>query len=88
MNILLTGGAGYIGSHAAVVLTEAGHQVVILDSFCNSHRSVLERLAKVLGKAVPCVEAVIQDVIVANRITSDLSDVLEKIYIHEIFGKD
>jgi UDP-glucose 4-epimerase len=61
MNILLTGGAGYIGSHAAVVLAEACHQVVILDSFYNSHRSVLERLAKILGKNIPCVEGDVRD---------------------------
>ncbi|MBT8588795.1 UDP-glucose 4-epimerase GalE [Polynucleobacter paneuropaeus] len=57
MNILLTGGAGYIGSHTAVVLSQAGHEVVLLDNFCNSSPSVLERLQKILGKALPCVEA-------------------------------
>ena len=61
MNILLTGGAGYIGSHAAVVLTEAGHQVVILDNFCNSHRGVLDRLAKLLAKTIPCIDGDIRD---------------------------
>jgi UDP-glucose 4-epimerase len=71
MNILLTGGAGYIGSHAAVVLTEAGHQVVILDNFCNSHRSVLERLAKILGKAVPCVEGDIRDTALVKKVLKD-----------------
>jgi UDP-glucose 4-epimerase len=71
MNILLTGGAGYIGSHAAVVLTEAGHQVVILDNFCNSHRSVLERLDKILGKAVPCVEGDIRDTILVKKVLKD-----------------
>jgi UDP-glucose 4-epimerase len=71
MNILLTGGAGYIGSHAAVVLTEAGHQVVILDNFCNSHRSVLERLAKILGKTVPCVEGDVRDTILVKKVLKD-----------------
>lgn len=71
MNILLTGGAGYIGSHAAVVLTEAGHQVVILDNFCNSQRSVLERLAKILGKAVPCVEGDIRDTVLVKKVLKD-----------------
>jgi UDP-glucose 4-epimerase len=71
MNILLTGGAGYIGSHAAVVLTEAGNQVVILDNFCNSQRSVLERLAKILGKAVPCVEGDIRDTILVKKVLKD-----------------
>jgi UDP-glucose 4-epimerase len=71
MNILLTGGAGYIGSHAAVVLTEAGHQVVILDNFCNSHRSVLERLAKILGKVVSCVEGDIRDTALVKKVLKD-----------------
>ena len=71
MNILLTGGAGYIGSHAAVVLTEAGHQVVILDNFCNSQRSVLERLAKILGKAVPSVERDIRDTALIKKTLKD-----------------
>ncbi len=68
MNILLTGGAGYIGSHAAVVLTEAGHQVVILDNFCNSQLSVLERLAKILGKPVPFVEGDTRDTELVRKI--------------------
>ena len=71
MNILLTGGAGYIGSHAAVVLSEAGHQVVILDNFSNSHRVVLERLAEILGKAVPCVEGDIRDTALVKRVLQD-----------------
>jgi UDP-glucose 4-epimerase len=71
MNILLTGGAGYIGSHAAVVLTEAGFQVVILDNFCNSQHSVLERLAKILGKAVPCVEGDIRDTTLVKKVLKD-----------------
>jgi UDP-glucose 4-epimerase len=57
VNILLTGGAGYIGSHTAVVLSQAGHEVVLLDNFCNSNPSVLERLQKILGKALPCIPA-------------------------------
>jgi UDP-glucose 4-epimerase len=71
MNILLTGGAGYIGSHAAVVLSEAGHQVIILDNFCNSHRSVLECLAKILGKAVPCVEGDVRDTELVRKVLQD-----------------
>jgi UDP-glucose 4-epimerase len=57
VNILLTGGAGYIGSHTAVVLSQAGHEVVLLDNFCNSNPSVLERLQNILGKSLPCIEA-------------------------------
>jgi UDP-glucose 4-epimerase len=61
VNILLTGGAGYIGSHTAVVLSQAGHEVVLLDNFCNSSPNVLERLAKILGKSLPCIEGDVRD---------------------------
>jgi UDP-glucose 4-epimerase len=61
VNILLTGGAGYIGSHTSVVLSQAGHEVVLLDNFCNSKKSVLERLQKILGKVLPCVEGDVRD---------------------------
>jgi UDP-glucose 4-epimerase len=71
MNILLTGGAGYIGSHAAVVLTEAGHQVVILDNFCNSHRGVLDRLAKLLGKTLTCIDGDIRDTDLVQKALQD-----------------
>ena len=71
MNILLTGGTGYIGSHAAVVLTEAGHQVIILDNFSNSHRGVLDRLATILAKAVPCFEGDIRDTALVKKVLQD-----------------
>ncbi len=50
MNILLTGGTGYIGSHTAVELIEAGHNVVIIDNFYNSKESVLDRIRQITGK--------------------------------------
>jgi UDP-glucose 4-epimerase len=71
MNILLTGGAGYIGSHTAVVLSEAGYEVVLFDNFCNSRKSVLERLQKILGKALPCIEGDVRDTVMVNRILRD-----------------
>ena len=53
-SVLLTGGAGYIGSHTFVALVEAGLRPVILDDFSNSHPAVLERLAQLTGRHVPC----------------------------------
>lgn len=47
--ILLTGGAGYIGSHTVVALQEAGYRPIILDNFANSHPAVLDRLERILG---------------------------------------
>ncbi|MCL2494680.1 MAG: UDP-glucose 4-epimerase GalE [Oscillospiraceae bacterium] len=52
MRILVTGGAGYIGSHTCVALLEAGHGVVILDNLCNSDISVMDKIAA-LGGAEP-----------------------------------
>ncbi len=53
--ILLTGGAGYLGSHTCVALAQAGYQPVILDDFSNSDPVVLERLEQILGQPTPCV---------------------------------
>jgi len=53
MNILLTGGAGYIGSHTAVALVEAGLRPIVLDNFANSHPAVMERLERITGTAIP-----------------------------------
>ncbi|MCU0761505.1 MAG: UDP-glucose 4-epimerase GalE [Hydrogenophaga sp.] len=52
MNILLTGGAGYIGSHTCVALAQAGFHPVVLDNFSNSSPEVLARLEKILGRPV------------------------------------
>jgi UDP-glucose 4-epimerase len=71
VNILLTGGAGYIGSHTAVVLSQAGHEVVLLDNFCNSQKSVLERLQKILGMAMPCVEGDVRDTALVTKTLQD-----------------
>ena len=49
MAILITGGAGYIGSHTAVELLNAGKEIVILDNFYNSCREVLSRIKELSG---------------------------------------
>ncbi len=59
--ILVTGGAGYIGSHACVELLESGEQVVVFDNFSNSHRESLQRVEKICGKPVIAVEGDIHD---------------------------
>ena len=61
MRILLTGGAGFIGSHTAVEMTQAGHDVVIFDNFCNSDATVLDRLETILGKRLAFEEGDIRD---------------------------
>lgn len=50
MTILITGGTGFIGSHTAISLIEAGYNVVILDNLCNSSINILPRLKKSLAK--------------------------------------
>ena len=54
MKILLTGGAGFIGSHTYVELFNAGHEAVIVDNFYNASPRVLERLETITGKPVTC----------------------------------
>ena len=61
MAILVTGGAGYIGSHTVVELDKAGYEVVILDDFSNSSPEVLRRLTTITGKKFPFYEGSILD---------------------------
>ena len=52
MQILVTGGAGYIGSHVCVELIEAGHDVIVVDDFSNSKPEVLGYIKDITGKSV------------------------------------
>ena len=61
MKILLTGGAGYIGSHTAVELYSAGHEVVIVDSLVNSKEEAVRRTEKITGKNIPFYKADVRD---------------------------
>lgn len=61
MKVLLTGGTGYIGSHAAVALLDVGHEVVLYDNLCNSQRDVADRVASIAGKPVEFVQGDIRD---------------------------
>lgn len=49
MNILVTGGAGFIGSHTVVELLEKGYNVIIVDNFCNAKKSVIDRIETITG---------------------------------------
>lgn len=53
MNILLPGGAGYIGSHTALALLEAGHQVVVADNCCNGSEEAVRRVEGLTGHSIP-----------------------------------
>ena len=61
MKTLLTGGAGYIGSHTAVAMIEAGHEVVIVDNFYNSSPESIRRVGKIMKKRVSLYEADVAD---------------------------
>jgi UDP-glucose 4-epimerase len=61
LRVLLTGGAGYIGSHTAVECLAAGFEVVLLDNFSNSDREVLARLERITGRRLTCHEVDIRD---------------------------
>ncbi len=72
MAILVTGGAGYIGSHTVVELQSAGYEVVVLDNLSNSSVKSLERVEKITGKKVPFYEA----------------DILDRDALNDIFDKE
>ena len=61
MKILVTGGAGYIGSHTVVELLNAGHEVVVVDNLCNSSRKSLARVKRITGKEPAFYKADIRD---------------------------
>lgn len=61
MSVLVTGGAGYIGSHTTIELIEAGHEVIIVDDFSNSNPVVIERIEELSGKKVKFYEIDITD---------------------------
>ena len=69
--VLVTGGAGYIGSHVAVELLASGFNVVILDNFSNSSLRVFERIEKISGKRPRMIKGDVRDVNVVNAIFKD-----------------
>ena len=66
--ILVTGGAGYIGSHTCVALARAGLDFVLLDNFSNSERAVLQRLEKIVGRSIRIYEGDIRNRILLQSI--------------------
>ena len=60
-NILITGGAGYIGSHTAVELLNSGYEVIVYDNLCNSSKESLKRVEELTGKTVKFYEGDVRD---------------------------
>ena len=66
--ILVTGGTGYIGSHAVVALIAAGYDPIIIDNLSNSNASVLERIAKITGKRPPFYKIDLRDIAALDKV--------------------
>src|SRR3989338_7077294 len=68
MNILITGGTGYIGSHTCVALAKAGHYLVIIDNLNNSRADVIDRLTTLCGKRPVFVQGDVRDTATLDRL--------------------
>ena len=66
--ILVTGGAGYIGSHTVVELIDAGYDVVVVDNLSNSSKESLKRVEEITGKQVKFYENDIADMVAMDKI--------------------
>ncbi len=75
--VLVTGGAGYIGSHTCVALGEAGFDFVVFDNLCNSSQESLKRVSKIIGKRVDFVEGDIRN-------AKDLQKVFDTYHIDSV----
>ncbi|GGX36567.1 UDP-glucose 4-epimerase GalE [Undibacterium squillarum] len=78
MNILVTGGTGYIASHTCIALAEAGHVVTIVDNFSNSNPEVVDRIARITGHYPRLVYGDIND-------PPFLNELFQKIPLHAVF---
>ncbi len=76
--ILVTGGAGYIGSHTCIELIAAGYQPIVLDNLCNSSTIALERVTQITGHEIPFIEGDIRDPSILNHVfeTHDIHGVI------------
>jgi len=75
--VLVTGGAGYIGSHTAIELIDAGYEIVVYDNFSNSSDEAIKRVEKIVGKKIPLEEGDIRD-------SARLQEVFEKYEIDSV----
>lgn len=71
MKILVTGGAGYIGTHTCIELIKAGHEPVIVDNYCNSFPEAVKRVEKISGKKLAVYEADVRDRKALDKIFSE-----------------
>ncbi len=71
MKVLVTGGAGYIGSHTCVELLNEGYEVVVIDNLCNSNPRSLDRVRELTGKELAFYEGDVRDEALLRRIFAD-----------------
>jgi UDP-glucose 4-epimerase len=71
MQILITGGAGYIGSHTAVELLQAGHDIIVMDNLANSKQEALHRVQEITGKSVKFYQSDLRDCNALDQIFSE-----------------
>ena len=71
MKILVTGGAGYIGSHTCCELLDAGYEIVIIDNFSNSKPDTLDKIKKITGKDFKFYEGDVCDKKLLNKIFTE-----------------
>ena len=64
--VLVTGGAGYVGSHVVVALARAGYAPIVLDNFANSSATVLPRLKHLTGAELPLIAADVRSICLAD----------------------
>ena len=58
MTILVTGGAGYIGSHTLIELIKADHNVVVIDNLCNSSKTAIDRVERIIGTSIKVISVI------------------------------
>ena len=75
MSILVSGGAGYIGSHTCVELIQAGYEIVVVDNFVNSCPEAIHRVEQITGTTIPFVEADLCDVDAVERIFTQYPEI-------------
>ena len=73
MHILVTGGAGYIGSHTVIELLNAGHSVAVVDNLVNSSKLAMQRVEKITGRQIPFYETDIRDRVGLRKIFAEHS---------------
>ena len=79
MRVLVTGGAGYIGSHTCVRLQESGHEVAVLDNFQNTRRDILDRVQRITGRPLEVVEADVREL---GAVTGFMRDWQPRAVVH------